>query len=189
MEVIEFKNNTLESGDLEFDKEHIKVILPDGYHNEMDAIILDEYDGVKEEVSLQNNLLFLWHNYKKNYEEWFVIRPKKQEILISYLSNKIGILTLMENSEIFLAKRYYDQYNHFEITEEIDINNTDKQLPLEDVKIGKDLYKSIVNNLSIDREYQLSLQYKITSDYTSLLSSTQISSSDNTIESKLLWAA
>jgi len=151
-----YLNNEIEI--LEIDNEILEV---DG--EKLVFFILDEYDGVKQEVNLDKNILLLWYDYKDSYEEWFFIEAKRN-ILEKYLSNEIGILTLMKKSRIKIVHRYYENYNSIVTTSEVlDLNKTDKELP-DDVKIGENLLIHLFANnltsiqLNIQKQFDIKTQ-------------------------------
>lgn len=104
--------------------------------------ILDEYDGVKQEVSLEKGILLLWHSYKEFHEEWFAIFADK-ESLKKYLQNQMGILSLMRAGKVFLAKRRYNDFNNLRIVCRLEDAKHHVALP-EDVALGEDLFDSVV---------------------------------------------
>jgi len=114
-----------------------------------DFFIIDEYDGIKESFNLEENLLLYWYDYKEEFEEWFIVKPKKVSFLKEYLSNEIGILTLMNNSNIILGKRYYDDYETIKKTN-IMVNKKDFKYPLQDIKIGSNILEDYINNINFN---------------------------------------
>ena len=100
-------------------------------NNQNTFYILEYYNGIKEEVNIEENILLLWQDEENNKELWYLIKPKKHT-LIKYLSNQIGILTLAKSSDIYLVERYFDNYNI--------INYDEKNNKIDNIDINKDIH-------------------------------------------------
>jgi len=78
-----------------------------------EAYILSYYDGIKEEVDIQNRTVFLWYDYSEEIqgEYWLKIKANSEQILLDYLSNRIGIRDLINDSKLTLCTRMYERYS------------------------------------------------------------------------------
>lgn len=78
-----------------------------------EVFILSYYDGIKEEVDIQNRTVFLWYDYSEEIqgEYWLKIEANSEQILLDYLSNSIGIKDLINNSKLILCTRVYERYS------------------------------------------------------------------------------
>jgi hypothetical protein len=104
---------------------------------ELDFFVIDYYDGIKESANLSENILLLWQNSHKTHETWFQMKPSDVKFLIQYLSNEIGLLSLINQSDISLIKRYYKTYNS--LSEPSTINKESDLIPKEDIFLGFDM--------------------------------------------------
>jgi len=91
-----------------YEKEKIKI---DRFGNR-ELVIFDYYDGIKGECNIEDGLILFWHDYGEDGEFWFVIKTDK-ELIRRFLKNEITALNLFENenSEVYLYKRPYDNYD------------------------------------------------------------------------------
>ncbi len=112
--------------------------------------VIDYYEGIKEEANLDKNILLLWNNYNKTHETWFEIKASDTNYLMKYLSNEIGILTLMEYSDVHILKRYYSNYGLLTEPKKIDLGDESIQFPEDNVFIGQNLLKIIDNNINYE---------------------------------------
>lgn len=104
--------------------------------------VLTYYDGIKEEVDLENHTIFLWYDERENLELWLRIKPHSPKTLSAYLSNKIGIMDLINSSDINLYRRSFDNYKEFYRCKDLD-NLEGIEFP-ENVRLGQD-FISILN--------------------------------------------
>lgn len=148
--------------------------------------IMIEYDGVKEEVSIERNTLLLCSEYKDEYENWLIIVPK-EDFLTKYLKGEIGILTLIDNSTISIGKRYYENFS--KITDIHKINDSIKnniKFPRRDAKLRENFLELIQkNNLHIpyidirqDNQWEIRMATDIVSEI-----------NNNSANSNMLFAA
>ena len=114
-----------------------KVIIAD---KEKEFYLLCYYDGKKEEVNIDDGELLLFYEYKNDYELWYYI-SSSQEILKEYLEGKIGILTLMNKSKVYLVRRPY--YNFDVIVEFYEVDLNELNLPKNDIKFERNVYEII----------------------------------------------
>lgn len=104
--------------------------------------ILTYYDGIKEEVDLENHAVFLWYDERENLELWLRAKPHSPNTLLAYLSNKIGIMDLINSSDVNLYKRFFDNYKEFCRYKDLD-DLEGIEFP-ENVRLGQD-FISILN--------------------------------------------
>jgi len=133
-----------------------KLLIND---KELNFYVTDYYDGIKEETNLDENILLLWNNYNETHETWFQIKASDVDFLVKYLSNEIGILTLMKHSEISLVKRYYKTYNLLSKPLNIDLHSESIQFPEDDILIGQNLLKIIDNNVNYERVVKIKKEF------------------------------
>jgi len=103
--------------------------------------VLTYYDGVKEEVDIQNNTLFLWYDEFDDFEIWLKIKSNTPTTLIDYLRNKTGIMDVINSSSVELCKRSFDDYKRFLRYEDLDLEEI--ELPENDC-LGQD-FMTILN--------------------------------------------
>lgn len=82
---------------------------------------LEIYDGEKMVIDTGAKRLYAWYDYHKGYEEWFVIDYAGHEGLVEKFlqedREEVSLLDLMRAAKIRMAKRYYNSYSEFEITD------------------------------------------------------------------------
>jgi len=83
--------------------------------------ILTYYDGIKEEVDIHNNTLFLWYDELDDFEIWLKIKLNTPATLIDYLRNKIGVMDVINSSSVELCKRSFGDYKRFLKYEDLDL--------------------------------------------------------------------
>jgi len=104
--------------------------------------ILTYYDGIKEGVDLENHAIFLWYDERENLELWLRVKPHSPNTLLAYLSNKIGIMDLINSSDVIPYRRSFDNYKEFCRYKDLD-NLEEIEFP-ENVRLGQD-FISILN--------------------------------------------
>lgn len=136
---------------MKIEKENLKI-----NNEERDFYILCYYEGIKEEVNLEQNYLLVWYDYKKNGELWFLIKTN-QNLLNNYLSNKLPLLDLIKSksSKIYLYERNYANYdklgNGLDITLYLDKYN----LPDSDAYLGRNFLQFLdINRSTINYNYE-----------------------------------
>ena len=97
--------------------------------------VLTYYDGIKEEVDIKNNTLFLWYDELDDFEIWLKIKSNTPATLIDYLRNKVGIIDVINSSSVELCKRSFDDYKRFLRYEDLDLEEI--ELP-ENECLGQD---------------------------------------------------
>lgn len=107
------------------------------------VFIISYYDGIKEEVNIKNKTLFLWYDYTPDFEGeyWLKIEANTEQLLSDYLSNKIGVKDLIDNSSIYLCIRAYDKY--FEFIQKEKLQNFDNINLPENVYLGYDFLSKL----------------------------------------------
>lgn len=110
--------------------------------------ILLEYDGPKEEVSIDDNILLLWEREFEDFERWHVIFSDKN-LLEEYLHGNLGILSLMKKSSVFIGIRHYDKYEQIENLQKIDEFSFEPEIrfPKRDVKMWPGAFEFVAECL------------------------------------------
>lgn len=103
--------------------------------------VLTFYDGIKEEVDIKNNTIYLWHDEQENFETWLKIKSSSPERISAYLSNKIGIMDVINCSSVEMYKRSYDNYK--ELQKYLDSGDLDEIEFPENEKLGQDFLSVI----------------------------------------------
>lgn len=87
------------------------------------VFVLSYYDGIKEEVDIENSTVCLWYEYALDIdgEYWLRIKANTKEILFDYLKNLIGIRDLINNSEVTLCERLYEKYFELKIVDMLEL--------------------------------------------------------------------
>lgn len=135
------------------------------------------YDGSKLQIDLENNRMLVWYDYRKEYEEWFLIDLTK-ELLNYYLSNKSSLLKMIEEGIVYSVKRYYKKYD--DIEQKNKLSSFEKyELPDSDACLGFDF--------TVEEEYlsHLTKDYIINNIYNFNNEIISLNSSDN--ESKISY--
>lgn len=106
--------------------------------------VLNEYDGVKEAIDIENKVLLSWFDEKDKYEEWIIIKLDS-DIIYRYLFQQIGLLSVIKYAQkknsIFLARRYFKNYNSLTDIKKIDLDDIRDGLPLEDIPLDINIYE------------------------------------------------
>jgi hypothetical protein len=104
--------------------------------------VLTYCDGIKEEVDISNHTIFLWYDEHDNFETWLKIRAHSPDIIKAYLSNKLGIMDVIESSSVALYKRSFDNYKELHKYKKLD-NLEEIEFP-ENELLGQD-FISLLN--------------------------------------------
>lgn len=129
---------------MKIEKENLKI-----NNEEREFYILCYYEGIKEEVNLEQNYLLVWYDYKKNGELWFLIKTN-QNLLDNYLSNKLPLLNLIksESSKIYLYERNYASYDKLGKGSDITLYLDKHNLPDSDAYLGRNFLQFLGINRS-----------------------------------------
>jgi len=107
------------------------------------CFVIEYYDGPKELVCLGENILLLWRKYEKDSEVWLKADVKNKKILCDYLKNRIGILTLLQNSSLFLCRHSYEKESYFEVIRKVKYQEIEKEFP-ENITLGYNFLKKLL---------------------------------------------
>ena len=127
---------------MKIEKENLKI-----NNEEREFYILCYYEGIKEEVNLEQNYLLVWYDYKKNGELWFLIKTN-QNLLDNYLSNKLPLLNLIKSSKIYLYERNYANYDKLGNGSDITLYLDKYNLPDSDAYLGRNFLQFLDINRS-----------------------------------------
>ncbi len=102
------------------------------------------YDGIKLQVDIENYNLLVWYDYEETFEKWFYLKSNEKKFKL-YISNKITLLELFKNSEVFFVIRDYENYD---ILEDVTLINdlNEYKLPSEKSFLGF--------NFTAEKEYR-----------------------------------
>ena len=112
----------------------------------LDFIVLNEYDGVKEAINIENKILLSWFDEKDEYEEWLVLELD-DHTMKKYLSKEIGLLSIIQDSQVYLTKRYFRNFNILSNKSKVRLDEIKDGLPLEDIPLDENIYKILFNNI------------------------------------------
>lgn len=127
---------------MKIEKENLEI-----NNEKKEFYILCYYEGIKEEVNLDQNYLLVWYDYKKNGEFWFLIKAN-QEQLNNYLSNKLPLLNLIESSKVYLYERNYANYDKLVNGSDITLSLDEYNLPDSDAYLGRNFLEFLGINIS-----------------------------------------
>lgn len=94
------------------------------------------YDGDKLQIDKEKNIVYLWYDYKDEYEEWFKIELSESSFN-KYLNNEITAYDILTQGETSLFHRNYSTLNDTKFNKIIDFSKF--EMPT------KDSYLNIYN--------------------------------------------
>jgi len=109
----------------------------------IDTYLTVYFQGNKEEVSIENNSMYIWCKDENTNEYWLELKVSDKDIFKNYLKNQEYLLNVIQKSTIKLYKRYYKNYRNFEYIQDIkyeNLKNMDFILPNEKAILGYDFY-------------------------------------------------
>ena len=107
--------------------------------------ILTYYEGILEEVNIEEGVLLLCNEHLKDGTElWLMIEPNNKENLHKYLSDKEPLLDLIKSSKVSLCSRDYANYEKIFLLKDISEDLGQVKLPDSRAFLGYD-FMSILN--------------------------------------------
>lgn len=113
-----------------------KIIIDNKLKN---SFITCSFNGNKEEIILNENQVLLWCQEYDEYEEWLRLDIRNNHFLKKYLSNEETLLNLIKESDLYLYKRYYSEYNKFVFDTHLSFEDAQERklvLPNEKANLG-----------------------------------------------------
>ena len=135
--------------------------------------ILTYYEGILEEVNIEEGVLLLCNEYRKDGTElWLMIKPNNKENLHKYLSDKEPLLDLIKSSKVSLCSRDYADYEKIFSLKDISGDLGQVKLPDPRAFLGYD-FMSILNltndellyddyNIKLDLSRRMSIHNNLT---------------------------
>ncbi len=99
-------------------------------------------DGPKLEVNTLEKSIIVWYDENDIYEEWFYIKCDALEF-DKYISNDISLRKIIKNNIVYMAKRYYQEYDCLKEINRIEDLNSIDDLPEVDSYLGFNYYYEI----------------------------------------------
>jgi hypothetical protein len=112
--------------------------------------ILTYYEGILEEVNIEEGVLFLCNEHREDETElWLMIKPNNKENLHKYLSDEEPLLDLIKSSKVFLCRRDYADYEKILLLKDISEDLDQVKLPDPRAYLGYDFIS--IFNLTNDK--------------------------------------